>query len=239
MIKEKYLVFGAKFPAIIIAINMVIINFMMKLMIYEDNTIANVILFTVAISIICLYCSFMLFLSECYRFIKRKLQNFKNKGIENTLDFKRDTDIVKNSTEIELNINIIRETKMRDEEIKLKHMQDVAKQYIIEIFPPYCSNEDIQKLCRGIIDFSNGVSDFSNYPSITPQELKSIDLMHFGWNIYNHFGRKNRDVVLHFLKNIFRETLINVSIDTLDSKLTNDGDKGKIKIKNNLLDKNE
>ena len=127
MIKEKYLVFGAKFPAIIIAINMVIINFMMKLMIYEDNTIANVILFTVAISIICLYCSFMLFLSECYRFIKRKLQNFKNKGIENILDFKRDTDIVKNSTEIELNINIIRETKMRDEEIKLKHMQDVAK----------------------------------------------------------------------------------------------------------------
>ena len=196
MIKEKYLVFGAKFPAIIIAINMVIINFMMKLMIYEDNTIANVILFTVAISIICLYCSFMLFLSECYRFIKRKLQNFKNKGIENILDFKRDTDIVKNSTEIELNINIIRETKMRDEEIKLKHMQDVAKQYIIEIFPPYCSNEDIQKLCRGIIDFSNGVSDFSNYPSITPQELKSIDLMHFGWNIYNHFGRKNRDVVI-------------------------------------------
>ena len=31
MIKERYLVFGAKFPAIIIAINMVIINFMMKL----------------------------------------------------------------------------------------------------------------------------------------------------------------------------------------------------------------
>lgn len=64
MIKEKYLVFGAKFPAIIIAINMVIVNFMMKLMIYEDNTIANVILFTVAISIICLYCSFMLFLMK-------------------------------------------------------------------------------------------------------------------------------------------------------------------------------
>ena len=239
MIKEKYLVFGEKFSAIIIAINMVIINFMMKLMIYEDNTIANVILFTVAISIICLYCSFMLFLSECYRFIKRKLQNFKNKGIENILDFKRDTDIVKNSTEIELNINIIRETKMRDEEIKLEHMQDVAQQYIIEIFPPYCSNEDIQKLCRGIIDFSNGVSDFSNYPSITPQELKSIDLMHFGWNIYNHFGRKNRGVILHFLKNIFRETLIDVSIETLNSKLINVGDKGKIKIKNNLLDKNE
>ena len=181
----------------------------------------------------------MLFLSECYRFIKRKLQNFKNKGIENTLDFKRDTNIVKNSMEIEQDINIIRETKMRDEEIKLKHMQDVAKQYIIEIFPPYCSNEDIQKLCRRVIDFSNGVSDFSNYPSITPQELKAIDLYHFGWNIWNHFGRKNRDVMSHFLKNIFREILIDVSINTIHSKLTNDGDKGKIKIKNNLLGKNE
>lgn len=237
MIQEKHLIFGAKELGVILSILVSSIPIMVKLELNREIAYMTILVFI--LSMVFLYCSFILFLNGISNIVTKKVQKLKRKGIETTLDCKRDIDIVKNTEEVEQEINIIRETKMRDEEIKLKHMQDVAEQYIIETFPPYFSNEDIQKLCIAVIDFSNGVKDFSNYSSITPQGLKAIDLMHFGWNIYNHFERKNRDVMLHFLKNIFRETLIDVSINTLKSKLSNDGDKGEIKIKKNLLDKNE
>lgn len=124
--------------------------------------------------------------------------------------------------------------KTQKEKIKFEQLQDVAKQYIIDTFSLYCSNEDIQNLLEAVIDFSNGKEDFSKYKSINPKELKPIDLKHFGWNIWNHFGKKNRNIIPFFLKNIFREKLSDSSIGTLEAKLTTERNKGKIKIKENL-----
>ena len=50
-------------------------------------------------------------------------------------------------------------------------------------------------------------------------QLKSIDIMHFGWNIGKAFGRK-RIHTATFIKNVFAHTLCDVEISTIERKMS-------------------
>jgi putative mobilizable transposon, tnpC protein len=135
---------------------------------------------------------------------------------------------------------------------KEKNKFDIVEKYIIEIFSEYCSEEDVKNIYAAIKAYSNGVTDFSNYPSVSILEskyknseykiLKPLDLYHFGWNIWNHFKDKDRRkqvVIANLLKTIFAENFPETSIKTIKSHLKDDEEKGKIIIKEDLSKLNE
>ena len=135
---------------------------------------------------------------------------------------------------------------------KEKNKFDIVEKYIIEIFSEYCSEEDVKNIYAAIKAYSNGVTDFSNYPSVSILEskyknseykiLKPLDLYHFGWNIWNHFKDKDRRkqvVIANLLKTIFGENFPETSIKTIKSHLKDDEEKGKIIIKEDLSKLNE
>ena len=135
---------------------------------------------------------------------------------------------------------------------KEKNKFDIVEKYIIEIFSEYCSEEDVKNICAAIKAYFNGVTDFSNYPSVSILEskykdseykiLKTLDLYHFGWNIWNHFkdeDKRKQVVIAKLLKTIFKEKFSDSSIKTIKSHLKDDEEKGKIKIKEDLSKPNE
>lgn len=146
---------------------------------------------------------------------------------------------------INYNINNTGIRKAQNKEHKL----NIAEKYIIEIFSEYCSEEDVKKIYAAIKAYSNGVTDFSNYPSVSILEskykdseykiLKPLDLYHFGWNIWKHFRVGEQVVIANLLKVIFREKLLDVEVKTIKSYLKDEEEKGRITIKEDLSKPNE
>ncbi|PDP70321.1 hypothetical protein CLI85_10065 [Tannerella forsythia] len=66
--------------------------------------------------------------------------------------------------------------------------------------------------------------------SIRVKTLSSLDLFHFGWNIWKHFSIGKQDEVALFLKLVFAEALKDVEPETIKSHLKDDEQKGLIKI---------
>lgn len=123
---------------------------------------------------------------------------------------------------------------------KEKNKLNIAKKYIIETFTGLCSEEEIKNIYAAIKGYSNRVTDFSNYPSIGLLDLNSYDLYHFGWNIWNHFrGRRRQVVIANLLKAIFAENFSTTDVESIKRHLKNDEDKGIIKIKKDLFKPNE
>lgn len=130
-----------------------------------------------------------------------------------------------------------------------KHKFNIAEKYIIETFTGLCSEEDIKNICAAIKAYSNGETDFSNYPYVSILEskyknseykiLKPLDLYHFGWNIWNHFRVGKQDVIVKLLKVIFATKLSDVDVKTIKSHLKDDEKKGKIIIKEDLSNPDE
>ena len=120
-----------------------------------------------------------------------------------------------------------------------KHKFNIAKEYITETFSPYCSNKEVENICAAIIDYSKGETDFSKYPSVEIKGLNNLDLYHFAWSIWNHFRVGKQDVIVKFLKVIFKQKLLDVDVKTIKSHLKDDENKGIVKIKEDLSKPNE
>ena len=133
------------------------------------------------------------------------------------------------------NINYVSIRKAQNKKRKF----DIAKEYITETFSPYCSNEEIENICAAIIDYSKGETDFSKYPSVEIKGLNNLDLYHFAWSIWNHFRVGKQDVIVKFLKVIFKQKLLDVDVKTIKSHLRDDENKGLVKIKEDLSKPNE
>ena len=57
-------------------------------------------------------------------------------------------------------------------------------------------------------------------PSVkVDSQLKSIDIMHFGWNIGKAFSKK-RIHTATFIKNVFAHTLRDLEISTIERKMS-------------------
>ena len=65
-------------------------------------------------------------------------------------------------------------------------------------------------------------------------QLKSIDIMHFGWNIGKAFGRK-RIHTATFIKNVFAHTLCDVEISTIERKMSHSESQCKLKLCKSII----
>ena len=81
------------------------------------------------------------------------------------------------------------------------------------------SEEELNKLCGYITEYNLGATLCKVSPVSVDSQLKSIDLMHFGWNIGKAFGKK-RIHTATFIKNVFAHALRDLEISTIERKIS-------------------
>lgn len=126
------------------------------------------------------------------------------------------------------------QTKSENEKI-LQGKLDFIVQYTKQKFAPYASDEEILRFCIYLIGFLEN-SKFENVTIVKINTLKTIDLMHFGWNVWNHYrGNNQRKDVAKFLKTVFSENFKNMEEPVIEKLLTSRKNEGLIKIEDNLF----
>ena len=125
------------------------------------------------------------------------------------------TEATPQPTEYEvLRANAIAERE-RASQAKLERVLDYTKQTMV----PYMSEAELDRLCGYIIEYSLGDTPCEASPVSVDSALKSIDLMHFGWNIGKAFG-KRRIHTATFIKNVFAHSLRDLEISTIERKMS-------------------
>ena len=71
-------------------------------------------------------------------------------------------------------------------------------------------------------------------PVKVDSQLKSTNIMHFGWNIGKAFGRK-RVYTATFIKNVFTHTLRDLGISTIERKMSHTESECMIKLDNKIV----
>ena len=110
--------------------------------------------------------------------------------------------------------NVIAENN-RAIQTKLEKVLNYTKQTMVA----YMSEEDLNRLCTYVTEYSTGDTLQKMLPVKVDSQLKSIDIMHFGWNIGKAFGRK-RIHTATFIKNVFAHTLRDLEISTIERKMS-------------------
>ena len=91
------------------------------------------------------------------------------------------------------------------------------------------SEDELNRLCRYITEYSLGDTPREVSPLTVDSALKSIDLMHFGWNIGKAFGKK-RIHTATFIKCIFAHTLRDLEVSTIERKMSHTESECRIKL---------
>ena len=90
-----------------------------------------------------------------------------------------------------LNMDEIRKGKADEKEKKLR----IALDYTQKTFAPYATDDEINRLCDYIGIYVNKLN-IKDLKSIKiNNQLTSLDIYHFGWNIWNHFRIGKQDDV--------------------------------------------
>ena len=108
---------------------------------------------------------------------------------------------------------------------KLEKVLNYTKQTMVA----YMSEEDLNRLCAYVVEYSSGDTLQKISPVKVDSQLKSIDIMHFGWNIGKAFGRK-RIHTATFIKNVFAHALRDLEISTIERKMSHTESACKIKL---------
>ena len=105
--------------------------------------------------------------------------------------------------------------KNRAIQTKLEKVISYTKQTMVA----YMSEEDLNRLCAYIVEYSSGDTLQKISPVKVDSQLKSVDIMHFGWNIGKAFSKK-RIHTATFIKNVFAHTLRDLEVSTIERKMS-------------------
>ena len=112
---------------------------------------------------------------------------------------------------------------------KLERVLDYTKQTMVA----YMSEAELNRLCGYITEYSSGDTPREVSPVSVDSILKSIDLMHFGWNIGKAFGKK-RIHTATFIKNVFAYVLRDIEVSTIERKMSHTESECRIKLDDNI-----
>ena len=125
------------------------------------------------------------------------------------------TETTPQPTEYEvLRANAIAEQERASQE-KLQRVLNYTKQTMVA----YMSEAELNRLCGYITEYSLGDTPCEVSPVSVDSALKSIDLMHFGWNIGKAFGKK-RIHTATFIKRVFAHALHDIEVSTIERKMS-------------------
>ena len=113
-----------------------------------------------------------------------------------------------------LRANVIAERE-RASQAKLERILDYTKQTMVA----YMSETELDRLCGYITEYSLGDTPREISRVSVDSVLKSIDLMHFGWNIGKAFGKKRIQTAI-FIKNVFAHALRDIEVSTIERKMS-------------------
>lgn len=114
---------------------------------------------------------------------------------------------------------VLRASAMAEKERASQEKLDKVITYTKRTLVPYLDEESLHRLCGYITEYY--LSD--SLPKVESiklsSQLKTIDAMHFGWNIGKAFG-KPRLQTATFIKRVFAHTLRDVEISTIERKMS-------------------
>lgn len=120
-------------------------------------------------------------------------------------------------------------TAMAEKERASQEKLDKVIAYTKQTLVLYLDEATLNRLCGYVTEYY--LSD--SLPKIEPikvdSQLKTIDIMHFGWNIGKAFG-KPRLQTATFIKRVFAHTLRDSEISTIERKMSHTESKCKIKL---------
>ena len=128
-----------------------------------------------------------------------------------------------------LRTNAIAERE-RASQARLERVLDYTKQTMVA----YMSESELDRLCGYITEYSLGDTPREVSPVSVDSALKSIDLMHFGWNIGKAFG-KRRIHTATFIKNVFAHTLRDIEVSTIERKMSHTESECRIKLDGDII----
>ena len=124
---------------------------------------------------------------------------------------------------------VLRANAMAEKERASQERLDKVITYTKRTLVPYVDEESLHRLCGYITEYY--LSD--SLPKVESiklsSQLKTIDAMHFGWNIGKAFG-KLRLQTATFIKRVFARTLRDVEISTIKRKMSHTESECKIKL---------
>ena len=124
---------------------------------------------------------------------------------------------------------IFRANAMAEKERASQEKLDKVLAYTKQNLVLYLSETDLNRLCGYITEYY--LSD--TMPKVeqikVDAQLKTIDIMHFGWNIGKAFG-KPRLQTATFIKRVFAQTLRDSEISTIERKMSHTESECKIKL---------
>ena len=124
---------------------------------------------------------------------------------------------------------IFRANAMAEKERVAQEKLDKVLSYTKQNLVLYLSETDLNRLCGYITEyyFSDSLPKVEQIKVGT--QLKTIDIMHFGWNIGKAFG-KPRLQTATFIKRVFAHTLRDSEISTIERKMSHTESECKIKL---------
>jgi hypothetical protein len=124
---------------------------------------------------------------------------------------------------------VLRATAIAEKERASKEKLNKVLTYAKRTLVTYLNEADLNRLCGYITEYY--LSD--SLPKVEPvkvdSQLKSIDAMHFGWNIGKAFG-KPRLQTATFIKKVFAHTLRDSEVSTIERKMSHTESECKIKL---------
>lgn len=124
---------------------------------------------------------------------------------------------------------LFRANAMAEKERASQEKLDKVLSYTKQNLVLYLSETDLNRLCGYITEYY--LSD--TLPKVeqikVDAQLKTIDIMHFGWNIGKAFG-KPRLLTARFIKRVFAHTLRDSEISTIERKMSHTESECKIKL---------
>jgi len=160
-----------------------------------------------------------------------KVPYFRNKT-KSTLTIDKITNHITEPASLEDIRNEQLQNKAKEQEEKL----NVALNYTRKTFVPYISDEQIEVLCGNLQLYADKLNLEKLHSIKISKDLSSVDISHFGWNIWNHFNVGKRIEIAHFLKRVFPDILKDAEVESIKSHLKDDELKGIIKIQKNLIE---
>ena len=106
--------------------------------------------------------------------------------------------------------------------------------YTMQTMVIYMSEAELDRLCSYITEYSLGDTPCKVSPVSVDSALKSIDLMHFGWNIGKAFG-KRRIHTATFIKNVFAHALRDIEVSTIERKMSHTESECRIKLDGTII----
>lgn len=147
------------------------------------------------------------------------------------------SEIPENITEQEPipSLDDIRSEQLQNKAKQQEEKLNIALDYTRKAFAPYVFDEHIGLLCNNVKIYVDKLGLETLRPVKVSDELTTIDIYHFGWNIWNHFQVSDQMQVARFLKIVFAHTFREVEdIETIKKKLKIFEPKCKIQIQENL-----